>query len=87
METSYKKLWKQLIDRDMTKTELRLRSGISTMALAKLGKGENVSIEILKKICSTLQCDIGDIMEMIADNKTDNCRCENYQRKNARFNT
>ncbi len=77
METSYKKLWKQLIDRDMTKTELRLRSGISTMALAKLGKGENVSMEILKKICSTLQCDIGDIMEMVADDKTDRCRCEN----------
>lgn len=49
METSYKKLWKQLIDRDMTKTELRMRSGISTMALAKLGKGENVPIEVLKK--------------------------------------
>lgn len=69
METSYKKLWKQLIDRDMTKTDLRMRSGISTMALAKLGKGENVSIEILKKICTTLQCDIGDIMEMIPDDK------------------
>lgn len=71
METSYKKLWKQLIDRDMTKTELRMRSGISTMALAKLGKGENVSIEVLKKICAALQCDIGDIMEMIPDNKED----------------
>jgi len=71
MEICYKKLWKQLIDRDMTKTELRLRSGISTMSLAKLGKGENVSIEILKKICIALQCDIGDIMEMIpADEDT-----------------
>ena len=71
METSYKKLWKKLIDRDMTKTELRMRSGISTMALAKLGKGENVSIEVLKKICATLECDIGDIMEMIPDGKDD----------------
>ncbi len=69
METSYKKLWKQLIDRDMTKTELRMRSGISTMALAKLGKGENVSIEVLKKICATLECDIGDIMEMVPHDK------------------
>lgn len=69
METSYKKLWKQLIDRDMTRTELRLCSGISTMSLAKLGKGENVSIEVLKKICTALQCDIGDIMEMIPENK------------------
>ena len=71
METSYKKLWKQFIDRDMTKTELSMRSGISTMALAKLGKGENVSIEVLKKICATLECDIGDIMEMIPDDKGD----------------
>ena len=74
METSYKKLWKQLIDRDMTKTELRMRSGISTMALAKLGKGENVSIEVLKKICATLECDIGDIMEMIPLNKEGDAR-------------
>lgn len=74
METSYKKLWKQLIDRNMTKTELRLRSGISTMALAKLGKGENVSIVVLKKICAALQCDIGDIMEMIPDDKGDASR-------------
>jgi len=71
MEISYKKLWKQLIDRDMTKTELRLRSGISTMSLAKLGKGENVSIEVIKKICAAQQCDIGDIMEMISDDKED----------------
>ena len=68
---SYKKLWKQLIDRNMTKTELRLRAGISTMSLAKLGKGENVSIEVLKKICAAQQCDIGDIMEMISDDKED----------------
>ncbi len=74
METSYKKLWKQLIDRDMTKTELRMRSGISTMALAKLGKGQNVSIEVLKKICATLECDIGDIMEMIPLNKEGDAR-------------
>jgi DNA-binding Xre family transcriptional regulator len=66
METSYKKLWKRLIDLNMTKTDLRLRSGISTMTLAKLGKGENVSLEVLKKICATLGCDIGDIMEMIS---------------------
>ena len=71
MEISYKKLWKQLIDRNMTKTELRLRAGISTMSLAKLGKGENVSIEVLKKICAAQQCDIGDIMEMVPHDKED----------------
>ena len=70
MEASYKKLWKLLIDRDMSKTDLRLKAGISTMALAKLGKNENVSMEVLKKVCMALQCDIGDIMELIPENNT-----------------
>ncbi len=64
MAISYKKLWKILIDRDMTKTQLRKDAGISTGALAKLGKNENVNTEILVKICSTLHCDISDIMEL-----------------------
>ena len=65
METSYKKLWKILIDRDMSKTDLRLKAGISTMALAKLGKNENVSMDVLKKVCSALECNIGDIMDLV----------------------
>ena len=64
MAVSYKKLWKVLIDRDMTKTQLRKESGISTGALAKLGKNENVNTEVLVKICNTLQCDLADIMEL-----------------------
>lgn len=64
MAVSYKKLWKILIDRDMTKTQLRKEAGISTGALAKLGRNENVNTEILVKICSTLRCDISDIMEL-----------------------
>lgn len=64
MAVSYKKLWKILIDREMTKTQLRKEAGISTGALAKLGKNENVNTEILVKICSTLRCDISDIMEL-----------------------
>ena len=67
MEASYKKLWKILIDRDMSKTDLRLKAGISTMALAKLGKNENVSMEVLKKICSALECNIGDIMDLVPE--------------------
>ena len=70
MKASYKKLWKLLIDRDMSKTDLRLKAGISTMALAKLGKNENVSMEVLKKVCMALQCDIGDIMELIPENNS-----------------
>lgn len=64
MAVSYKKLWKLLIDRDMTKTMLRKEAGITTTALAKLGKNENVNTEVLVKICSTLKCDISDIMEL-----------------------
>ena len=64
MAVSYKKLWKKLIDLEMTKTQLRKDAGISTGALAKLGKNENVNTEILVKICNTLHCDISDIMEL-----------------------
>ena len=65
MAVSYKKLWKLLIDRDMSKTDLRMKAGISTMALAKLGKNENVSMEVLKKVCKALECNIGDIMDLV----------------------
>ena len=70
MITPYKKLWNILLDCDMSKTNLCLNAGISTMALAKLGKNENVSMEVLKKVCTALQCDIGDIMELIPENNT-----------------
>lgn len=65
MAVSYKKLWKLLIDKNMNKTDLRTATGISTTTLAKLGKDENVSTEILAKICKVLECDVGDIMEML----------------------
>lgn len=64
MAISYKKLWKLLIDRDMTRTELRVNSGISSATLAKLGKDQNVNTESLVKICNTLKCNIEDIMEI-----------------------
>ena len=65
MAVSYKKLWKVLIDRDMTKTQLRKESGISTGALAKLGKNENVNTEVLVKICQALGCNIDEIMDVV----------------------
>ena len=67
MAVCYKKLWKLLIDKNMNKTELRTASGITTTALAKLGRDENVNTEVLAKICKTLDCKIEDIMEMIPD--------------------
>lgn len=67
MAVSYKKLWKLLIDRNMKKKDLRTAANISTTTLARLGKDENVSTEILSKICTALNCDVGDIMEMVSD--------------------
>lgn len=67
MAVTYKKLWKLLIDRDMTKTAMRKEAGISTVALAKLGKDENVNTEVLVKICNALNCDLSDIMELTED--------------------
>lgn len=65
MAASYKKLWKLLIDKDMKKEDLRKAAGITTTAMAKLGRNENVNTEVLLKICSVLQCDISDIMEIV----------------------
>jgi len=64
---SYKKLWKLLIDRDMKKKDLQKLAGISSASITKLGKNENVNTDILQKICSALECDISDIMEMVPD--------------------
>lgn len=64
MKVSYSKLWKLLIDKKMSKKDLRLASGISTASIAKLGKGENITTDILVKICDSLSCDLCDIMEL-----------------------
>ena len=67
MAVSYKKLWKLLIDKDMKKKDLREATGITTTALAKLGRNENVNTEILVKICKVLNCNIEDIVEITSD--------------------
>lgn len=64
MAVSYKKLWKLLIDRDMKKKDLCRAAGISHTSMAKLGKNGNVTTDVLVKICTALNCDIGDIMEI-----------------------
>ncbi|MDR3600342.1 MAG: helix-turn-helix transcriptional regulator [Desulfosporosinus sp.] len=68
MIVSYKKLWKLLIDRDMKKKDLQEAAGLSPASVAKLSKNENVSMDVLIKVCTALGVDIGDIMEMIPDN-------------------
>ena len=65
MEVSYKKLWKLLIDKDMKKKDLQAQAGISWTSVTKLSKGENVSMEVLMKVCKALGCDVGDVMEFI----------------------
>ena len=65
VEVSYKKLWKILIDKDMKKKDLQASAGISWASVTKLSKGERVSMEVLMKVCKTLNCDIGDIVELI----------------------
>lgn len=64
MVYSYNKLWKLLIDKGLTKTQMRLQAGISTNILAKMGKGEPIAIESLAKIANTLQCGLDDIVEI-----------------------
>lgn len=71
MARSYNKLWKMMIDKKMNKTQLRVAADISTNAMAKLGRDEAVSIEILEKICGVLQCDISSISEIIPEDKKD----------------
>lgn len=72
MSVSYKKLWKLLIDKDMKKKDLREAAGISTSSMAKLGKNENVTTDVLVKICKALNCDISDIMEIEQDDNDHN---------------
>lgn len=69
MPISYDKLWKMLIDKKMTRTELKDISGISFNVLARMGKNEFVSMESLFKICSTLKCNVGDIVDFLPESE------------------
>ena len=64
MVISYNRLWKLLIDKKMNKKDLRLATGISTIVIAKLGKGDNITTDILLKICKSIDCGLADIMEI-----------------------
>ena len=68
MRVCYDKLWKMLIDKKMNRTELKKISGISSNVIAKMGRNEFVSMESLAKICVTLQCNIGDLVDILVDN-------------------
>ena len=67
MRISYNKLWKILIDKNMKKSELREKAGISSASLAKLGKGDNITTDVLLRICEVMDCRIEDILETVRD--------------------
>ena len=67
MKLSYKKLWVKLVEMDMKKTEFAKKAGISSASVAKLGKGANITTDVLVKICEYLKCDIADIVEVVSD--------------------
>lgn len=69
MAVNYNKLWKMMIDKNMSKTELTRLAGISTNAMAKLGKNEDVKVNILEKLCTSLDCKLDDIVEFVPDSK------------------
>ena len=67
MKLSYKKLWVKLVELDMKKPELAKKAGISSASVAKLGKGANITTDVLLTICEYLNCDISDIVEVVPD--------------------
>lgn len=69
MNVSYNKLWKLLIDKNMKKVDLRAAASLSSGTLAKLGKNESVTTDVLVRVCRALNCDIGDIMEVLPEEK------------------
>lgn len=77
MRISYNRLWKLLIDKGMNRQDLMRATGISPASIAKLGKGANITTDILLKICVALDCNLDDIMESVrddADERFDNTR-------------
>lgn len=68
MSISYNKLWKLLIDKKMKKKDLLALAEISTSTLAKMGKDQQVSMDVISRICKSLECNIGDIMDILPDN-------------------
>ena len=65
MAVNFNKLWKKLIDLEMNRSELRVKAGISTRQLAKLGKNENVTTDVLVKVCKALDCNVDEIMDIL----------------------
>jgi DNA-binding Xre family transcriptional regulator len=67
MAVSYNKLWKLLIDNNMNKTDLRVKADIGTATLAKLGKNQPVSMDVMLRICAVFSCNIADVMDVVPE--------------------
>ena len=67
MRISYNKLWNMLIDKNMKKSDLKEKAGISSASIAKLGKGDNITTDVLLRICEAMECHLDDIMETVDD--------------------
>ena len=67
MSISYNGLWKMLIDKNMKKSDLKEKAGISSASIAKLGKGDNITTDVLLRICEAMECHLDDIMETVED--------------------
>lgn len=72
MGVSYRKLWVKIAEKDMKRTDLKTLAGISSNTLAKMGKNDYVSLEVLERICGAFKCEIGDIVELNHDFKEAN---------------
>ena len=70
MAISYNKLWKLLVDKKMSKADLRKAAGIAPNTMIRLRWDEEVTLAVLSKICSTLEVDIGDVMEVVPDSES-----------------
>lgn len=69
MKVNYNRLWKLLIDKGMSKTQLREQTGVTTNTIAKMRKNENVSTEVICRICKALNCQITDMMELVEEDE------------------
>lgn len=71
MKVSYKKLWKLLVDLDMSKSDLRKATGLATGTMTKLRRDEDISMDAIKRICKVCKCNVGDIMDIVPVDSTD----------------
>ena len=74
MGISYNKLWKLLIDKNMTKTDLRKKAGLTTNVIANMGKNQSIQLESMYKICEALDCTLDDISDVIPDEEIEDGR-------------